>query len=194
MARMLAIEQDLINAISVPLFFLDLQGNYIGSNKAFSEFLGRSDQEIQSSGIYALLSSTNGYDHGTIDRLLIEKGDVAPYEDEAVGAGGIHRLAEAGQWSRFTAFLELSLPGLRKAELMVDLWKLALQYAPKAPDEVKIRKWIRTLAPGESVTLLADDPAAEEDVRLWCRGHRQEFLGATPAPEGFTRIRVRRSG
>jgi hypothetical protein len=59
----------------------------------------------------------------------------------------IHRLAEAAQWGRFTSFLEISLPGLRKAELMADLWKITLQFAPKAPDDLNIREWMRTLAP-----------------------------------------------
>jgi len=47
-------------------------------------------------------------------------------------------------------------------------------------------------ASGTVVLLLADDPAAEEDVRLWCRGHGHELLDA--AREGReSRIRVRKA-
>ena len=88
MAATLAIQHDVINAISVPLFFLDLRGNYLGSNSAFSEFIGKSEEEINNSGIYTLLTGNKGLEHQNIDRVLIENGIVEPYEDEAIGAGG----------------------------------------------------------------------------------------------------------
>ena len=35
---------------------------------------------------------------------------------------------------------------------------------------IKLAERLAGVAPGEVVLLLADDPAAEEDVRLWCAG------------------------
>lgn len=59
----------------------------------------------------------------------------------------ILRLAEQSQWGRFESFMDLSLPGLRSAGLMMELWKLVLNFAPKIPKDIDVRKWIRTLAP-----------------------------------------------
>jgi TusA-related sulfurtransferase len=45
---------------------------------------------------------------------------------------------------------------------------------------------------GTTILLLADDPGAVEDVRLWCAGHGQVWLGSQA--EGRThQIRVRRA-
>lgn len=58
---------------------------------------------------------------------------------------------------------------------------------------IRLAKRIGESPPGGTVLLLADDPAAEEDVRLWCRGHGHELLDV--AREGRqARIRVRRAG
>jgi PAS domain S-box-containing protein len=88
MAGTLAYRQELIDAISVPLFFLDLAGNFIGSNEAFSRFVGKTDEEIRASGVYQLLAGGNSSFHESFDRILLETGAVEPFEGEAVGAGG----------------------------------------------------------------------------------------------------------
>ncbi|MGQ0722300.1 MAG: sulfurtransferase TusA family protein [Candidatus Eiseniibacteriota bacterium] len=56
---------------------------------------------------------------------------------------------------------------------------------------IRLEERMRTIPPGGRVLLVADDPAAEEDVRLWCRGHRHEVVDV--ARKGReARIRVRR--
>jgi tRNA 2-thiouridine synthesizing protein A len=56
---------------------------------------------------------------------------------------------------------------------------------------IRLGERIRTVAPGGVVRLLADDPMAEEDVRLWARSHGHEVLDAVrEGPE--SRIRVRK--
>ena len=56
---------------------------------------------------------------------------------------------------------------------------------------IKLAERIREIDVGEAVLLLADDPAAEEDVRLWCRGQGQELLEIQrDGPR--SRIRVRK--
>jgi PAS domain S-box-containing protein len=88
MAVTLSYEQELIDAISVPLFFLDLQGDFIGSNDAFSRFIGRPDKEVRESGVYNLLVGGKSIDHEEFDRMLLETGTVEPFEGEAIGSGG----------------------------------------------------------------------------------------------------------
>lgn len=57
---------------------------------------------------------------------------------------------------------------------------------------VRLTERVASVPPGAVLVLLADDPAAEEDVRLWCRGRGHELLDV--AREGrLARIRVRRA-
>jgi tRNA 2-thiouridine synthesizing protein A len=57
---------------------------------------------------------------------------------------------------------------------------------------IRLADRIGAAEPGQVVLLIADDLAAEEDVRLWCRGHRQEVLEVVR--EGReARIRVRKA-
>jgi tRNA 2-thiouridine synthesizing protein A len=57
---------------------------------------------------------------------------------------------------------------------------------------IRLARRLRDAAVGATVLLLADDPAAEEDVRLWCRGHGHVLLDV--AREGRqSRIRVRKA-
>ncbi len=90
MAGTLSYEQELIDAISVPVFFLDLSGNFIGSNRAFTRFVGKSDEEVRQSGVYSLLVDDRSPSHDRADRLLRETGTAEPYEGRAAGADGRH--------------------------------------------------------------------------------------------------------
>ena len=90
MAGTLPYEQELLDAISVPVFFLDLSGNFIGSNRAFTRFVGKSDEEVRQSGVYSLLADDRSSGHDGADRLLLETGTAEPYEGKAVGADGRH--------------------------------------------------------------------------------------------------------
>jgi TusA-related sulfurtransferase len=56
---------------------------------------------------------------------------------------------------------------------------------------IKLAERVAKVPLGATVLLLADDAAAEEDVRLWCRGQGQELVRAER--EGsLARIWVRR--
>lgn len=89
MTTALPYEQDLADAVPVPLFFLSTDGEFLGSNKAFSEFIGVSDEEIRKKGVYDLLSDGSGKHHRDVDAILLEEGSVQPYEDEILA--GIKR-------------------------------------------------------------------------------------------------------
>lgn len=41
---------------------------------------------------------------------------------------------------------------------------------------IALAKRIRTAEVGEVIRVLADDPAAANDIRAWCRMKEQEFL------------------
>ena len=88
MAERHSYENELIDAIPVPLFFLDMNGTFVGSNVAFAKFIGMPDTEVGKKGVYQLLAPDNPDKHREIDRILVERGSVKPFEDEAIGAKG----------------------------------------------------------------------------------------------------------
>ncbi|HEY0003148.1 MAG TPA: sulfurtransferase TusA family protein [Actinoplanes sp.] len=49
---------------------------------------------------------------------------------------------------------------------------------------IKLARRIRDLGVGEVIRVLADDPAAANDIPAWCRMKEQEFLGS-PRPNAF---------
>jgi tRNA 2-thiouridine synthesizing protein A len=49
---------------------------------------------------------------------------------------------------------------------------------------IALAKRIRTAEIGEVLRVLADDPAAANDIPAWCRMKEQEFVGS-PAPNAF---------
>jgi tRNA 2-thiouridine synthesizing protein A len=49
---------------------------------------------------------------------------------------------------------------------------------------IALARQIRNVGIGEVVRVLADDPAAANDIPAWCRMKQQEYLGS-PAPDVF---------
>ena len=43
---------------------------------------------------------------------------------------------------------------------------------------IKLAKTLPTVAVGETVTILADDPAAATDIPAWCRMQSQQLVSA----------------
>ncbi len=56
---------------------------------------------------------------------------------------------------------------------------------------IRLGERVASVAPGATVRLIADDPAAEEDVRLWCRGQGHELV-SVEKKDGVVRLVVRR--
>jgi tRNA 2-thiouridine synthesizing protein A len=54
---------------------------------------------------------------------------------------------------------------------------------------IALARAIRTVEVGATVRVLADDPAAANDIPAWCRMRGQEFLGAVDGP-GFDVRRI----
>ncbi|GAA1133641.1 hypothetical protein GCM10009630_34780 [Kribbella jejuensis] len=44
---------------------------------------------------------------------------------------------------------------------------------------IKLAKTLPTVAIGDTVTVLADDPAAATDIPAWCRMRTQDLVSAT---------------
>ena len=51
---------------------------------------------------------------------------------------------------------------------------------------------IESLKPGEILEILADDPAAEEDLQRWAKRTGQTFISAKRLPDGTNRILIKR--
>jgi len=88
MAAVLSYEKELADAIPVPLFFLDTEGSFVGSNRAFSNFVGKSDDEVRQAGVYRLIAGDGEQRHREIDAILLKTGTIQPFEDTAFGSGG----------------------------------------------------------------------------------------------------------
>ncbi|GAB2755078.1 sulfurtransferase TusA family protein [Nocardioides pakistanensis] len=57
---------------------------------------------------------------------------------------------------------------------------------------IRLSQRIGEVAVGETVGVVAEDPAARSDVPAWCRMRRQEYLGESVAADGTPCYRVRR--
>jgi transcription elongation factor GreA len=77
--------------------------------------------------------------------LKVAESDTVEHQRHVLNV--LYRLADQHQWGRFGTLADLALPGLRKANLVQDLWRHVLHYFPKAAGEVDLRKWILSLAP-----------------------------------------------
>ena len=57
---------------------------------------------------------------------------------------------------------------------------------------IELARAVPTVAVGEVVAVVADDPAASADVSAWCRMKGQEYVGQDAADDGTPRYLVRR--
>lgn len=57
---------------------------------------------------------------------------------------------------------------------------------------IELARHIGEVAVGDTLTVVADDPAAAADVAAWCRMRGQEYLGSGVATDGVPTHTVRR--
>lgn len=57
---------------------------------------------------------------------------------------------------------------------------------------IRLANNIGDLSVGQTLALVADDPAARPDVTAWCRMREQEYVGEDTADDGTPRFVVRR--
>ena len=55
---------------------------------------------------------------------------------------------------------------------------------------IALAKQMRNVGIGQTVRVLADDPAAQNDIPAWCRMKGQEYVGS-PAPDVYEVRRLR---
>ena len=49
---------------------------------------------------------------------------------------------------------------------------------------IELARHIGDVAVGDTVTVVADDPAAASDIAAWCRMRDHEFVGTREDPDG----------
>jgi TusA-related sulfurtransferase len=57
---------------------------------------------------------------------------------------------------------------------------------------IRLANHLPDLAVGQTLAVVADDPAARPDVAAWCRMRGQEYVGEDVAGDGVPRFVVRR--
>lgn len=58
---------------------------------------------------------------------------------------------------------------------------------------IRTQEYIRNLAAGDELEVIATDPGALQDIPAWCRVHGHEILAAEEQPPDI-RIRIRVGG
>lgn len=80
--------QHIIDAIPVPLFYKDLQGRYLGCNRAFEEVLGKTRVEISGKTVYDVAPSDLAAVYHKADLDLIASGEKQVYETKVLFGDG----------------------------------------------------------------------------------------------------------
>lgn len=89
--RELTLLQSVINAIPAPVFFKDSDGIYLGCNQAFTEFVGKTFDEIIGKGVFELWDKELAQKYYDADNALMKEGGKQSYEAHVTYAdGSIH--------------------------------------------------------------------------------------------------------
>jgi PAS domain S-box-containing protein len=72
--------QTLLSSISSPIFYKNLEGEYLGCNTAFEEYLGKTEQEIVGRHARELFPKNEADEYERTDTLLVRKGGNQVYE------------------------------------------------------------------------------------------------------------------
>jgi len=80
--------QMLIDAIPSPVFYKNIEGRYMGCNRAFAEFLGKPREEIMGKTVYDMGLKELGDIYRRMDDELFEQGGTQRYESSVIHADG----------------------------------------------------------------------------------------------------------
>jgi PAS domain S-box-containing protein len=110
--------QSLLNAIPTPVFFKDKEGQYLGCNRAFSEVMGVSSDEIRGKTVQELWPSRHAEVYHQKDLAIINNPEHQVYEFEihdkdgnirpVIFAKDVFRDGEGGVAGLVGAFLDIS--------------------------------------------------------------------------------------
>ena len=81
--KLIQVEQSLLNALSVPVFFVDASGGFLGANRAFFVFLGSASRTEFQTGVYQRLATRFASEYQEIDRRIIADGGALSFEGYA---------------------------------------------------------------------------------------------------------------
>lgn len=81
--------QNIIDAVPVPLFYKDLQGRYLGCNRAFEDMLGKTREEIAGKTVYDIAPSDLATVYHQADLELIAAQGKQTYETKVLFADGV---------------------------------------------------------------------------------------------------------
>lgn len=89
MKEQLRFLQTLLNSITSPIFYKDAVGTYIGCNKAFEQYIGKTTTEIIGKTVYELAPFDLAQRYHQMDVSLLESGGSQVYEASVVYADGV---------------------------------------------------------------------------------------------------------
>ena len=75
--------KSLVDAVPIPIFYKDLEGRYLGSNKAFEQFLGKKEDEITGKTVFDINPTDLANIYASKDRELLKAGGKQAYETQA---------------------------------------------------------------------------------------------------------------
>jgi signal transduction histidine kinase/CheY-like chemotaxis protein/PAS domain-containing protein len=81
--ELIRVERGILNALSVPVYFIDVSGRFLGANRTFYDFLGTGDREEFRDGVYLRLARRFASEYEEIDRRLVAKGGGESFEGYA---------------------------------------------------------------------------------------------------------------
>ena len=135
--QLIRVERALLNALSVPVYFIDSGGCFIGANTAFFLFLGvESDRDFQA-GVYRWLAPRFSSEYQDIDRRILTDGGTLSFEgyanDKTMTEGPViyRKTAAQGEDGRTTGIVTVlydlsELKDVRKALAKSEAQKQAI--------------------------------------------------------------------
>ncbi|WP_072681904.1 ABC transporter substrate binding protein [Arcobacter sp. LA11] len=79
--KQLKFQQDLIDNVDTPIYYKDLEGKYIGCNRAFENFINQKKENIMGKSIYGLIPKKFAKIYDLKDKELLKSGEAQRYEE-----------------------------------------------------------------------------------------------------------------
>lgn len=89
--RQSAFNEVLLKAVPTPVFFKDSQGRYLGCNRAFTEFMGVTPEQIQGKTVYELWPGEHAKVYHEKDLELLNNPERQVYEFKVKDKDGVER-------------------------------------------------------------------------------------------------------
>jgi len=83
--------QAVINSVPVPIFFKDAEGRYLGCNRAFEDYIGKSKDELVGKGVFELFDPDLAAVYHKADQALMDAKGKQIYEAQVEYADGTIR-------------------------------------------------------------------------------------------------------